>query len=342
MPIQVIVTRDFDHLSEVAAELVVRRIRETLRRQNECVLGLATGNSPTGLYKHLAKAANRGAFDSSRLRSFNLDEYVGLPGDSPQQRALHPESYGFYMVRELFGLLRDKFREARLPGGALIDQPRLIRELRDCPADWREVGADTGRAIIISPRAKSAYLNWVRREILDGYARRIRACGGVDLQVIGCGGRGHVAFHEVGIPFRGSRMLLVRLDDNTVRNAVADRHFASLRDCPRYAVSMGAELVYQARTVLLLACGARKTRPVADSLLAEPSPTLPISYGQSYAKRGGDLVYLVDVTAGAELLRQRALLKKKGIRLVDRSRGAAKLKLTDLCFSRDPVSGRLL
>jgi len=341
MPIQVIVTRDFDHLSEIAAEIAQRSIRDTLRRRDECVLGLATGNSPTGLYKHLAKAANRGVFDSSRLRSFNLDEYVGLPGETAQQRVFHPQSYSFFMVQEFFGLLRRKFREANLPAGLLIDQPRLIRELRDHPADWREEGADSGRAVVIRPRAKSAYLQWVRREILDGYARKIRRCGGIDLQVIGSGGRGHVAFHEVGIPFAGNKMLLVRLDDNTVHNAVADGHFASLRDCPRYAISMGAELLYEARTVMLLAAGARKTRSVADSLLAKPTPALPLSYSQIYAARGGNLVYIVDATAGAELLKHRSLLKQKGIRLIDHRRGAAKVKLADLCFVRDPETGIL-
>ncbi len=342
MPIEIVVTRDFDHLSEVAAELVQHQIREVLRRKPECVLGLATGNSPTGLYKHLAKAANRGEIDSSRLRSFNLDEYIGLPGADAQARALHPEAYGYFMVQELFGLLNRKFRETNVPAGCIIDQATLIRELKANPTGWQEVGADSGRAVVISPRTTSAYLSWVRRTVLDGYARRIRQCGGIDLQIIGVGGRGHVAFHEAGIPFAGHKMLLVRLDDNTVRNAVADGHFASIRDCPRYAVSMGAELVYQAQTVLLLANGPRKTRPVTDSLLGPVSSALPISYGQRFAQRGGRLIYVVDVTAGAELLAQAARLKKMGIRLLDRRAGRAKVKLTALKFSRDPHTGRLV
>ncbi len=93
MPIRVMVTRDFDHMSEVAGDIVKKHIVQTLRKKREYVLGLATGNSPTGVYRHLAKAANAGEFDSGRIRSFNLDEYVGLPGQNMQQCVMHPESY---------------------------------------------------------------------------------------------------------------------------------------------------------------------------------------------------------------------------------------------------------
>jgi glucosamine-6-phosphate deaminase len=92
-------------MSRVAADVVTERIVETLKTKREAVLGLAAGNSPTGFYKRLARAANAGVFDARRCRSFNLDEYVGLPGDNAQQRVLHPESYAFFMIQELFGLV---------------------------------------------------------------------------------------------------------------------------------------------------------------------------------------------------------------------------------------------
>ena len=58
MAFQVIVTKDFDHMSEVAASVAIEDVRQKLSSKSSYVLGLATGNSPTGLYKHLAKAAN--------------------------------------------------------------------------------------------------------------------------------------------------------------------------------------------------------------------------------------------------------------------------------------------
>ncbi len=313
MGITVFVTDDFNHMSEFAADIVIKRIIEALRKKKEAVLGLATGNSPTGLYKYLAKAANRGQFDSGRIRSFNLDEYVGLPGDNAQQRVVHPESYAYFMIQEFFGLLNNKFIETSLPYGSLIDQKRLIRELKENKEDWVYRGTDAGKSIAIKAKTASAYLAWIRKDILDGYSRKIKAAGGIDLQIIGVGGRGHVAFHEAGIPFKGSSVMLVRLDDDTIANAVKDGHFPTTGDSPNYAVSMGAELVYQAGTVLLLANGERKAASVARSLLGGVTPEIPISYGQTYAEKSGNLIYVIDRIAGKELLANNKRLKDKGI-----------------------------
>ena len=319
MSFKVIVTRDFEHMSEVAAGLAIDAVSAALADKDIFTLGLATGNSPTGLYKHLARAANEGLFDSARIQSFNLDEYVGLPGENAQQRALHPESYSFFMIQELFGLLNKKFKETNVPWGTLIDQKTLIRELEAHPEDWREEGADKGKAVVIKPDAKSEYLRWVRTSILDAYERKILQCGGIDLHIIGVGGRGHVAFHESGIPFEGNRMLLVKLDENTIENAVADGHFTSREESPSYAVSMGAELVYRARTVMLLANGSRKTEPIAESLLNDPTPLVPISYGKTYAEKGGRLIYVLDRTAAERLLQHAEAVKRRGIEIEDRS-----------------------
>jgi glucosamine-6-phosphate deaminase len=334
----VIITRDFDHMSEVAARLVVDDIAETVDKKDGYILGLATGNSPTGLYKHLAKAANAGLFESSTIESFNLDEYVGLPGENAQQRVLHPESYSYFMVQELFGLLQQKFREANVPWGTLIDQGKLAAELTAYPEDWKEQGDDKGKAIVIKDAAQSEYLRWIRRDILDAYAAKIREKGGIDCHIIGVGGRGHVAFHESGIPFEGNEMLLVRLDENTVANAVEDGHFAKREDSPQYAISMGAKLVYRARKVLLLANGARKAGPIAESLLKDPSPMVPISYGQIFSKNGGDMIYVIDREAAAHIIDRVDELERRNIQVEDIGDSEAIQKVEDLQFFRNPES----
>ena len=315
MTIKVLVTDNFEKLSKVAAEIVKENISQGLQDKDEYVLGLATGNSPTGTYKHLAQMANSGEFDSTRIRSFNLDEYVGLPGENPQQRMLHPESYCYFMIQEFFGLLDKKFIETSVPYGCLVDQHQLINELNAHPEDWSELGTDAGKSITIEDNPASEYLKWIQKTILEGYAQKISDAGDIDLHIIGVGGRGHVAFHESGIPFEGSNVLLVKLDDNTVDNAVKDGHFATKDESPRYAISMGAELVYKAKTVLLLANGERKAESVSKSLLNDPTPDIPISYGQIYSKNGGNLIYVLDEVAGRELLANKELLNKKGIKI---------------------------
>jgi glucosamine-6-phosphate deaminase len=342
MPFKIIICSNFDHMSEVSSRIVISEIKTNFIKKDRYVLGLATGNSPTGLYKHLAKAANAGEFDSSKLQSFNLDEYIGLPGENPQQRVLHPESYSYFMVQEFFGLLNKKFIETNVPWGTLIDQDRFISELRSNPADWYEQGTDRGKAVIIKKDGKSEYLKWVKNEVQDAYVEKIERNGGIDLQIIGVGGRGHVAFHESGIPFKNNRMLLVKLDDNTIINAVQDGHFPDKEQSPQYALSMGANQVYKARTVILLANGARKSDPVAESVLKDPSPDVPISYGQIYSGNGGRMIYVLDREAATGLMENMSLVQERKIQIEDISNQTASTKVEDLMFYRNPETCRIV
>ena len=317
MPIKIVVTNDFDHMSKVAADIVKKKIIELSGKKKEIVLGLATGNSPTGMYKHLAQAANDGEFDSGRIRSFNLDEYVGLPGENIQQRVTHPESYCYFMIQEFFGLLKKKFIETNVPFGSLIDQKILISELKKHPKDWSYKGTDAGKSIAIRQKARSKYLGWIKKDILDRYTRKIKKAGGIDFQIIGVGGRGHVAFHESGVPFKGSSVMLIKLDNNTIKNSVIDDHFPSVKDCPNYAISMGAELVYQARNIILLANGERKIESVTRSLLEKATPEVPISYGQKFIDSNNTLTYVLDKIAARDLVANKSKLKEKKITLED-------------------------
>jgi glucosamine-6-phosphate deaminase len=78
---------------------------------------------------------------------------------------------------------------------------------------------------------------------------------------------------------------------------------------------MGAELVYQAKTVVLVANGARKTESITRSLLGEITPEIPISYGQQYAAKGGELIYVLDRIAAEGLWTYQKELSCRGILL---------------------------
>jgi len=101
---------------------------------------------------------------------------------------------------------------------------------------------------------------------------------------------------------------------------VADGHFSRREDSPRFAVSMGAELVYAAKTVLLLANGRRKAEPVAASLLDGTTDAVPISYGKILADRGGEMIYVLDREAAAGVLAAVDRIKARGIVIEDLSR----------------------
>jgi len=123
MPFKVIVARDFDHMSTVAARIVIDDIKKTLSTKDAYVLGLATGNTPTGLYKNLAEAGNAGEFDCAKIRSFNLDEYIGLEPD-------HPASFRRYLT------------ERFLSGAGNLKAVNFIHgEAEDPASECRRIGA---------------------------------------------------------------------------------------------------------------------------------------------------------------------------------------------------------
>ncbi|MGA2243585.1 MAG: glucosamine-6-phosphate deaminase [Verrucomicrobiota bacterium] len=100
--------------ARAAAELVARAIAGALRDRPRLVLGLATGSTMEAVYARLAALHREEGLDFSACRTFNLDEYVGLPGD-------HPNSYRYYMNRHLFSQVNIDLRNTHLPDGTAAD-----------------------------------------------------------------------------------------------------------------------------------------------------------------------------------------------------------------------------
>ena len=88
---KVIVAKDANDAAVKAADIM----EEIVRKEPECSIGLATGSSPVGMYKELAKRCAEDGLDFSGIHSVNLDEYVGLEGT-------HPQSYRYFMDTNLF------------------------------------------------------------------------------------------------------------------------------------------------------------------------------------------------------------------------------------------------
>ena len=93
---RLIIEQDYDRLSKWAADHVVARINAFKpTAEHPFVLGLPTGSSPEGMYAELVKANKEGRVSFKYVKTFNMDEYVGLPES-------HPESYHSFMARNLF------------------------------------------------------------------------------------------------------------------------------------------------------------------------------------------------------------------------------------------------
>ena len=82
---EVKVTEGYEEMSDAAAELVLKELRE----KPDCVLGLTAGSSPMGLYRRLQMAYQAGDVDFSRVRIFTLSEYIGLDEKDEQSFAYY-------------------------------------------------------------------------------------------------------------------------------------------------------------------------------------------------------------------------------------------------------------
>ena len=95
------------------------------------------------------------------------------------------------------------------------------------------------------------------------YEQRIRDCGGIDLQVLGIGGDGHIAFNEPSSSL-GSRTRIKTLARQTIEDNA--RFFNSPDEVPIYAITMGVGTILEAREIVLLANGEKKAQAVANAL----------------------------------------------------------------------------
>ena len=76
----VIIKNNYEEMSLEAAKIVA----DSIRKKPDLVLGLATGSTPLGLYKELIRLHKEEGLDFSKVTTFNLDEYVGLPPSHDQ------------------------------------------------------------------------------------------------------------------------------------------------------------------------------------------------------------------------------------------------------------------
>lgn len=95
---------------QAASELASKRILSLVTQTPNCVLGFATGSTPLKTYELLGEAKSQQNIDFSKITSFNLDEYVGLPTD-------HASSYSYYMHQHVFGPLGLSPEQYHLPNG---------------------------------------------------------------------------------------------------------------------------------------------------------------------------------------------------------------------------------
>ncbi len=104
----------FSETAEEAGKKAAEVIASLVKEKPDCVLGLATGSSPIGMYTALAEKCKAGEISFKRVKSANLDEYVGLP-------KTHDQSYAYFMRTNLFDKIDIDQSNTNIPDGMAKD-----------------------------------------------------------------------------------------------------------------------------------------------------------------------------------------------------------------------------
>ena len=128
----------------------------------------------------------------------------------------------------------------------------------------------------------------------DWYEAEISKAGGIDLQVLGIGPNGHIAFNEPGSSL-GSRTRIKTLTENTMRTNA--RFFKDILEVPKYAITMGVGTIMDSRELLLLANGAGKADAIRAAVEGPLTGQCPASIIQLHRKT----FVILDREAGCKL-----------------------------------------
>lgn len=246
-----LVFKNATEASKEVAKEIAALIKVKQSQKQMCVLGLATGSSPKGLYAELVRLHKEEGLSFKNVVSFNLDEYYPMDPTSVN-------SYVRFMKEQLFNHVDILPENYHIPDGALS---------KDAIADY-----------------------------CDRYEAKIEVLGGIDLQILGIGGNGHIGFNESG-SLQNSKTRLVALD--YVTRVAASGDFSGLENTPRTAITLGVKKIMEAKRVILLAWGERKSNIVKASVEGVVTSQVPASYLQEHK----NAIFIVDKEASSKLTR---------------------------------------
>ena len=241
--------------STMASKAVAKEIADLIRvkqaQKQPCILGLATGSSPKGLYAELVRLHKEEGLSFKNVVSFNLDEYYPMEPDSIN-------SYVRFMKEQLFNHVDILPENYNIPDG------------------------------LLSKQAIASYC--------DAYEAKIESLGGIDLQILGIGGNGHIGFNESG-SLQNSRTRLVALDHIT--RVAASGDFSGLENTPRTAITLGVKKIMEAKRVILMAWGEGKSNIIKASVEDTVTNLVPASYLQEH----NNATFVLDQAAASKLTR---------------------------------------
>jgi glucosamine-6-phosphate deaminase len=273
-----------------AERSVASEIAELVRSKPACVLGLATGMTPIGVYAELARMHRDERLDLSCVVTFNLDEYIGLPSGDPRtfRRWMQARFFDHVNVRaENIHLPECGEPEARTTANEARERSIASQDhsLRDASACMKDDSSSASKSSS-DQLAKSC----------ERYEHAIADAGGIDLLILGIGRNGHIGFNEPGSA-RSSRTRVVDLSAMTRADAATT--FGGIERVPERAITMGLATILEARAIRVMAFGREKSEIVARTLSEPIGVALPATFLHEHA----NATLHIDRAAAAEIER---------------------------------------
>ena len=218
----IIIREDYEQMSRYAAEIIAGYVRS----KPNCVLGLATGSTPIGTYKELIRMHQEG-LDFSQVKTFNLDEYLGVGMDLTKPYDMD-QSYARFMYEELLKHINIKKDNIFIPDGHTKEPKEFCIRYED---EIKKAGG-----IDLQLLGLGGDGHWGFNEPGSSLASRTRV----------------------------QALTEQTLDDNYeafYKKANIDRS-----QMPFFAITMGVGTILDARNVLMIVNGAKKADVVAKCL----------------------------------------------------------------------------
>lgn len=153
---------------------------------------------------------------------------------------------------------------------------------------FSHIDIDTGRTNFLDGNAADPAAE------CQAYEAKIAAAGGIDIQLLGIGSNGHIAFNEPADDFCGISHQ-VALKESTIQDNA--RFFNSIDEVPTHALTMGIGSIMRAKKVLIIALGENKAKAVQAMVEGEVTPNCPASILQLHP----DVTVMVDKAAASLL-----------------------------------------
>ncbi|MDP4144577.1 MAG: glucosamine-6-phosphate deaminase [Bacillota bacterium] len=182
---RVLVVENYDEMSKKAASMVASQVI----LKPDSILGLATGDTPLGLYKELIRLYREQLVSFKEVKSFNLDEYLGLSKDNEQ-------SYHYYMMENLFKHIDMNLENINIPDGMAenIEEECIRYEKKiaeACGIDMQVLGIGTnGHIGFNEPDIKfeaETHLVNLDEETIEVNSRFFQSIGEVPTQALSMG-----------------------------------------------------------------------------------------------------------------------------------------------------------